>query len=252
MAAEEKALRHLNELARAHRVSMLGEMVSSLVHELGQPLVVITNFAMVARHAAQALAGEKRQALLDALGHISDHAHRAAQITRHYRDFVRRADSPCVSTDLNQLARNVEHLLQIEARMYCAEVELVLDPSLPEVIADPIQIEQVLINLVKNAMEAVAGMPDGRRNVTLRTARGPDDTIEITVSDTGAGISAEDLDRLFQPFFTTKSDGMGMGLSISRSIARAHGGRLEAANRPDGGATFHFLLPIPLSQETSS
>lgn len=249
VAAEEQAQARLQELARVSRLCTLGEMFSSMVHELGQPLVAISNFARVAAYAVKTFSGPGRATVDDALKQITEQAQRAMEITRHHHDFIRRGDFPYAPADLNELARGVRQLFEIEARRKQVAVEVALEPSLPQVVCNRIQIEQVLVNLVKNAVDAVSEIPVENRRVLVRTVRGPDDTVEVLVSDTGRGIAAEQADYLFEPFCTTKPEGLGLGLSISRSIAWAHGGRLELASQPGCGATFRLRLPLPEAAE---
>ena len=158
---------------------------------------------------------------------------------------MRRAETARSTVAVNDLVRDVVLLLEVEARMRDVRVELNLDDSLPPVIVDRIQIEQVIVNVVKNAMESAGGVPDGPRAVSICTSRAGPDAVEVAVSDTGPGVSTAELGRLFEPFYTTKPGGMGLGLSISRSIVETHGGRLQAVPNSDRGLTLRFSLPVP-------
>jgi two-component system sensor kinase FixL len=242
--AEEQAQQRLNELAHVARLSTMGEMVSGLAHELNQPLSAITNYAQFCRHRLQQWRGKNRDEVRDAIDQIAEQAGRASEIIRRLREFIRREPSHRASADINELVRDVAALLQVQIRLQSVRLELLLGDSLPKVYVDRIQIEQVVTNLVSNAIEALGDDPQRPRSVTIRTARGPANVLEVSVVDTGRGLPTADVSRLFEPFYTSKPGGMGLGLSISRSIVEAHGGRLEAAHNPHGGATFRFTLPV--------
>jgi PAS domain S-box-containing protein len=240
---KEQAQQRLNELAHAGRLATMGEMVSGLAHELNQPLAAIANYAHVCLHCVRGLRGENLDDVRDAIQQIAEQAQRAGGIIRHLRESVRRGESDRSTAELNDLVRGVAVLLEVEARLHGVRLDLALGDALPQVVVDRIQIEQVITNLVKNAMEATRGMSDGPRLVTICTSRGKAGTVELAVIDTGCGIPPAEAGRLFEPFFTTKPTGMGLGLSISRSIVESHGGRLEAAHNPDRGMRFRFSLP---------
>ncbi|OHB68782.1 MAG: hypothetical protein A2V70_07155 [Planctomycetes bacterium RBG_13_63_9] len=242
--AEERAQRHLEQLAHLERRYSMGEMVSVLAHELNQPLGTVGNYAQVCRRRIRDLNEQNHNELVEAVDQIIVQTERAAEIIRRLRSFVRRVDASRSTTDVNELVRGMTVLLEIEARLYDVHLELALDRSLPKALVDRIQIEQVVSNLVRNAMEATQGGPGGCGLVTIRTSMSGPGTIEVAVVDTGKGLEGEGAERVFEPFYTTKSDGMGLGLSISRSIIEAHGGRLEAEPNADRGATFRFTLPV--------
>jgi signal transduction histidine kinase len=181
---------------------------------------------------------------LDSIEQISVQADRAGQIIRRLRDFVRRADSSRSRENINDLVGDVLGLLEIEARAHNVKLETVLAADLPRIAVDRIQIEQVITNLVKNAMEATWDLSPEQRHVTLRTEMNEDKMLQVSVIDTGKGIKVEELNQVFEPFYTTKQSGMGLGLSISRSIVEVHGGRLEAVTNAHKGMTFRFSLPV--------
>ena len=246
---EEQAQHHLGQLAHVERLSTMNEMVSGLAHELNQPLAAVSNYAQACRHQVQTLEGKDRDEVLEAVKQITEQADRAGQIIRRLREFVRRTAASRSTADINQLVRDVLVLLGVEMRLHDVQSELRLETPLPQTVVDRIQIEQVITNLVRNAVEAARELPKANRLVTIRTSLKSADWIEVAVRDTGKGFSPEDVDRVFEPFYTTKRDGMGLGLSISRSIIEAHGGRLEAA--PDTtpphskqGTEFRFTLPV--------
>jgi PAS domain S-box-containing protein len=253
--AEEQARQHLSELAHADRLSGMSAMVPELAHELNQPLSAIANYAQACRHQARNLRGENRDEVIDYVSRIAEQADRAGQLIRRLREFARPADCRRSAADLNDLVRELMVLLEVEARPHDVRLELALGGRLPRVTVDRIQIQQVITNLVHNAIEAVEAMPQQQRVVTVRTSLAGGNELEVAVEDSGT-VLEEDLERMFEPFYTKKADGMGLGLSISRSIVEAHGGRLEAVSsiRPFAGAsamshrregtTLRFTLPV--------
>jgi len=235
--------RHRAELAHVARLSMMGEMAASLVHELNQPLHAVNNYAHGSIRRLMKMP-ERDEDLVAAIRQISDEANRAAEIVRRVRRFVQKREPQCSEVHVNRLVEEVVLLSQTELEQRQTRIVLGLSENLPPILGDPIQIEQVIMNLVRNALEAMDETPDDRRILDVRTARNDDDAIQVDVCDGGSGIGEQDLERLFQPFFTTKPEGMGMGLAISRSIIEAHGGHLWASVNRACGCTFHFTLPI--------
>lgn len=241
--AEEEAQRRLDQLAHVSRLSTMGEMVSGLAHELNQPLAAIANYARTCRHQMSGTATTNRGEVLDSIQRIVEQAHRAGKIIRHLREFVRRVETGRVEVDINDLVRDIVVLLDVQTRLHDVSLELILDDSLPEVHVDRIQIEQVITNLVANAMEATQEVPKGERKVTVRTSPAPKGRLTVSIEDTGKEVQKAEIDQWFEPFYTTKNEGMGLGLAISRSIIGTHGGHLEALPNGDRGAVFHFTLP---------
>lgn len=249
--AEEQGRRHQTELARVARLSTMGEMATGLAHELNQPLSAIANFA---RGCIRRLrSGDMAPAdLIEPLEEVCEQAERAGEIMRHVRDFVRKSEPRMTAVDINQVVRSVVKFTELEARQHETIVTLQLAPEQPRVWADSIMVEQVICNLVRNAMEAMAEMRSLRREVMIRTVPHGENAIEIEVVDTGPGIDGAVIDQVFDQFFTTKPEGVGMGLSISRSIVESHGGSIRAESRAGGGATFRFTLqaiPLRLSSD---
>lgn len=244
---EQRARQHEAQLAHVARVSTMGEMASALAHELNQPLAAIVNYA---RGSIRRLDGGKTEPvqLSDALRRIAEQGERSGEIIRRLRAFMRKSELRRASTEINDVVREAVDLASLEARHRHVQLRLQLADGLPLLMADGIQIEQVVLNLVRNAMEAMHSVSSATREVVIRTALRADGYLEVSVADTGPGLQTDETDGLFEAFYTTKEDGMGMGLSISRSIIEAHGGRLSANNRPQGGAIFTFTLP-PLSHE---
>lgn len=238
---EEQARRHQTELARVARLSAMGEMATGIAHELNQPLSAIANFA---RGCLRRLRGGNVAPadLLQPLEEICAQAERAGEVMRHVRDFVRKRDTRMTAVDINRVVQGAARLTELECRQHHAKVMLDLVSGQPRVWADSIMIEQVICNLIRNSVEAMAEARSPVRLVALSTSRPDDDTVEIVVGDTGPGIDGALIDRVFDQFFTTKPEGVGMGLSISRSIVESHGGGLRAESAAGGGATFRFTL----------
>jgi PAS domain S-box-containing protein len=239
---EEDARRHRNELAHTGRITIMGEMATSLAHELNQPLTVISGCAQVCRDKLH-LPNATLEEMSDPVEQIAEQAQRANEIIRRTRAFLRKDDDERRLIDVNEAIRAVADLLRVDAQEQGAVVDLHLADGLPRVMADLIQVQQVVLNLAHNGMEAMAGRKFGQRHLTVETSAGPGGVVEIAVRDTGHGIPAKDLSWVFEPFFTTKPSGLGMGLAISRSIAESHGGRLWAASEEGVGTVFRFTLP---------
>lgn len=240
--AEERARQFLTELAHVSRLANLGELASGLAHELNQPLAAIVNYVQGCVRRMRGGIG-KMDDWLAGLERAAAEATRAGEIIRRMRNFVRRQDYRRSSVDLNEVIREVLTFCEPEARQYGAALQLQLADSVPLVLADKIQLQQVVLNLVRNAFEAMANTADDRRALTIQTCVLSGPQVQVVVRDTGEGLSPDQLRRAFDPFFTTKPAGLGMGLPISQSIIEAHGGRLWAEANPAGGATFRFTLP---------
>ncbi|MBX3412872.1 MAG: PAS domain S-box protein [Pirellulales bacterium] len=242
--AEEAARQHLNELAHVSRIALLGEMVGGIAHELNQPLTAIANFADVcaAELAERGMAGVAN--VQKSLIRISEEALRAGAIIRGLRRLVRKTEAQRAPTDLGDLLREVVDLAKADARDRGVQVETHLADGLPFILADRIQIQQVVLNLLSNAFESLAaGQPEQRR-VVIQCAAREAGFVEIAVADNGRGFDHHDAERLFDAFYTTKTRGMGLGLSTSRAIIDAHGGCLWAESSAPRGATFRLKLPV--------
>jgi signal transduction histidine kinase len=239
--AEDAARRHQAELAHVGRVSVMGEMAAGLAHELNQPLAAIVNFTRGCQRRLLA-SGAADAEMLHALDQVGVQALRAAQIIRRIRDFIRKDEPSLAWVDVNDLVRNVAELADPDGRQQGVHIDLALSKSVPKIYVDRIQIEQVILNLMRNGFDAMDGISVRPKTLSIRTVAADDGRVDVTVSDTGTGLSPEVVDRIFDPFFSTKPFGMGMGLSISRSIIEAHGGRLWAETNPTGGSRFHFSL----------
>ena len=228
-----------SELVHVSRLTALGEMASALAHELNQPLAAIANYL---QGSGDLLAREPVpiDKVKGALGKASDQALRAGEIIRRLREFVARGETERSVESLSKLIEEASALALVGAKEHGVGVRYAMDPAVDLVLADRVQIQQVVLNLIRNAIDAMEDSPV--RRLTIATRPAPGEMAEIEVADTGPGISPEIASQLFQPFVTTKRTGMGVGLSISRTIVEAHGGRLWAESNKDGGATFHFTL----------
>ncbi|TDU26493.1 two-component system sensor kinase FixL [Panacagrimonas perspica] len=241
--AEERAQRHLSDLARVARITSMGEMASGLAHELNQPLAAIVNYASAALRVMRT-SPEKMASAIDSLEAITEEGQRAGQIIRNVRDLVSRTEPTKAPVDVNEIVRMMVLLAKPEAARHGVAIRMQLGAGTGVVHASKIELEQVVFNLLRNAVEAM-GYPEsiGQPAVIISTRRTPVGSVEVEVEDCGPGIADDDIDQVFDPFFTTKVDGMGMGLSISRSIIEAHDGRLYVRPNADKGVTFGFTLP---------
>lgn len=240
---EEQDRQQRAEMARVSRLNTMGEMAAALAHELGQPLSSTLNYLHGCQLRLEAGKAPPEQ-LSSAIAQAILHAERAGDIVKHIRQFVRRHEPESTPTDLNDLIREMAAFLDLERRQCQAYVRLLLADDVPLLPLDPLEIKQVIVNLVKNGLEATADLPEWRRVLEVRTQLLGTDWVEASVSDRGHGISGESASQIFDAFFTTKQNGMGLGLAICRSIVESHGGRLTATTNEHGGATFAFRLPV--------
>lgn len=227
------------ELLHASRLSVMGQMASTMAHELNQPLTAVTNYLEAGRHLIS-LGGVAPERVVDLMEKAVAQAQRAGEVIRQLRQFVSKGETERRTHNVNQLVEEALALGLVGARQSNVRVSLELDHDLPPVVVDPVQIQQVVLNLVRNAVEAMEEV--AYRELTIST-RAVGDKIETSIADTGSGIAPELADRLFQPFVTTKKTGMGLGLSICREIVEAHHGHLSAVGRPTGGTVFRLTLP---------
>jgi two-component system sensor kinase FixL len=219
----------------------MGEMASALAHELNQPLAAISNYMKGSRRLLAGSSDPNADKIEIALDRAAEQAIRAGQIIRRLRDFVLRGESERRIESVGKLVEEAAALGLVGSREQGLQLRFALDPTCERVVADRVQIQQVLVNLMRNAMEAMAESP--RRELVVSSAPAADGMVEIVVADTGQGLPEAVRANLFQPFFTTKEAGMGVGLSISRTIIESHGGKLTAEANPAGGATFRLTLP---------
>jgi two-component system, LuxR family, sensor kinase FixL len=234
------------ELVHISRLTAMGQMGSALAHELNQPLLAIAGYMKGSRRLLEGSAEESASLVRDALDKAGDQALRAGQIIRRLRDFVARGDSERRIESVKKLIEEASALALVGTKDQGVRVRFQFDPAVDPVLVDKVQIQQVLLNLLRNAVEAMAASP--RRELVISTAAGDDDMIAISVADTGAGIAPEVASQLFQPFVTSKAHGMGVGLSICRTIVEAHGGRITVEPNSAGGTIFRFTLRAPTQE----
>jgi len=248
VATREAERRREDQLAHISRLSTLGEMVSGIAHELNQPLAAIVNYATgVARRLRGR--GESDEELLRAIDQVANQAQRAGGIIQRMRSFAHKGDGGVVRCSLNKIVEETVGFLGLAGPGRRMQVQLALDAEPDAVLADPILVQQVLVNLIRNAEDAMEGLHLERSpRIVLRTAAAVEQGfVEVQIEDDGPGLAPEDLPRIFTPFFTTKPSGLGLGLSISASIVQSHGGRLWVTSAPAGGACFCFTLPVPFT-----
>ena len=229
-----------SELVHISRLTAMGEMASTLAHELNQPLTAIANYLKGTRRLLEKSTDESSAMMRDAMDKAADQAMRAGQIIRRLRDFVARGESERRMESITKLVEEASALALVGVKDLGIRVTFRFDPAVDLVLADRVQIQQVLLNLMRNAMEAMEGCE--RRDLVISVASVEDSHVRVSVTDSGSGIAPEIAEQLFQPFITTKRQGMGVGLSISRTIVEAHGGHIWVESNPTGGTAFHFTL----------
>lgn len=239
---EEVNLQQQERLQQTARLITMGEMASTLAHELNQPLAAIANYSMGCVNRLQSGA-YRPEDLLAAMQKASFQADRAGKIIRRVREFVKKSEPNRSEVALADVVDDALGFAEIEARKAGVRLVVVLPHDLPRIFADRIMIEQVILNLVKNGIDAMVHTPRHQRELKISAKAGSDNMLEVSVADRGHGIAPDAMEKLFAPFYTTKSEGMGMGLNICRSIIEFHKGRLWAASNPAGGTVFHFTLP---------
>ena len=240
--AEEEARQLQERLTHFSRLSTMGEMAAGLAHEINQPLAAIATYAQACRRLMGQPAPDHEE-VLAALEQINSQALRAGEVIRRLRNFVKNREVTREPVNCRRLLEDLRTLAEPDARLHNIQLRIESEGRVPTVYADPIQLQQVVLNLVRNAIDALAEAEEQDREVVLTARRSGEREIEITVSDRGPGLDPEATDHLFNPFFTTKSGGTGLGLAISRSIVRAHGGRLWHTPNEGRGARFHFTVP---------
>jgi signal transduction histidine kinase len=237
----ETQLRHQQEyLAHLLRVGSMGEIATQIAHEVNQPLCAIVNYANGLSTRLKDRGADPE--LVDITNRIATEGLRAGEVIRRIRAFTRRSDGERERADVNDLVRNAVGLVEAETRRHRIKLDLRLAPTLPPVEVDRVQVEQVLVNLMRNAIEAMIVSTRATHELVVVSAASGD-LVEVSVTDTGVGVDPEILEQIFDAFFTTKADGVGMGLSISRSIVESHAGRLYAEPNTGGGMKFVFTLP---------
>jgi C4-dicarboxylate-specific signal transduction histidine kinase len=245
-AAEAEARRHQTELVHVCRLSSMGEMATGMAHELNQPLAAIINYANGARR--RFLHGASAEELSEPLEQITAQAGRAARIIKRLREMVERHMPDRSSVNLNEMVHEVLSFMDFEIRKSRVEIQLRLDKQLPEIRVDLVQMEQVVLNLVRNAVDALGEAGIEPAIIRISTAE-KERMLTLTVEDNGPGVPEETAIRLFEPFFSTKQTGMGMGLSISETIVADHEGRITYEPSTLGGAAFTIWLPKEMSKQ---
>ena len=246
--ALQKALDELEsqkeQLTHVSRLSTMGEMAAGFAHEVNQPLTAISNYAQVARRMLARLELEDDLGLSEAMEKVNTQARRAGEIIARIRSFVKKPDHVLGSVDPNRLIQDTYKLAEVDARNNHMEIHLEQEEGLPNVKVDPVQIQQVALNLIRNGMEAMRDMDTRNIGVYVRTEKLDDNFVKVSVIDRGHGLADDAEEKLFTPFYTTKADGMGIGLTVCHSIIQSHGGRLTFQRHPEGGTIFEFTMPI--------
>jgi len=242
--AEQQIQQHQAELAHSWRLNTMGEMSTGMAHELNQPLCAVLNYAQ----ACSRLVKDKEHLdfgeLDKSLEQIITQTSRAGEIIRRIRQLIEKRETERAPVNVNSIVKEVLDMQFIEAGQKNVIIKTMLDEQLPRAFADRIEIEQVILNLVRNAFEAMIQKQIDQRRLTIRTTKTDDNKVMVEVTDTGKGIFTEKKEKVFDPFFTNTPGGLGMGLSISRTIIEAHNGHIWIESNPDEGATFKFVLPV--------
>jgi two-component system sensor kinase FixL len=243
---EDEARSLQERLTHFSRLSTMGEMAAGLAHEINHTLAAIATYAQAGQRFIKS--PQRNDAdVLEALEQINAQALRAGEVIRRLRNFVKNREVKREPVECSRLLDDLRTLAETDARLHNVRLRIDASPDLPPIQADPIQHQQVVLNLVRNAIDAMVDAPQDRREVVLSAHLCPDGFVEVVVSDHGAGLAPDAAQQLFHPFFTTKATGTGLGLAISHSIVRAHGGRLWHTPNPGSGARFHFTLPVTLA-----
>jgi two-component system, LuxR family, sensor kinase FixL len=245
--AEDEARQMQDRIAHFGRISTMGEMAAGIAHEVNQPLTAIATYAQACQRLI-ATGQFDQDEIKSALEQISAQALRAGEVIRRLRSFVKNREVRREPVEANRLLEDVQTLAETDARHNGVRLRLELASRAPHIKADAVQVQQVVLNLLRNSIDAMQAIPESQREIVLRTAVDAEGDVEFMVADRGTGLDPSALAELFDPFFSTKPGGTGLGLSISRSIIRAHGGKLWCSANPGGGARFFFTLPaVPAS-----
>jgi two-component system sensor kinase FixL len=249
-AAEQRSRSLEARLAHVDRFNLMGEMAAGIAHEINQPLSAIAAYAQAAKRiiAAERLG---THALMDVCEKIDEQALRAGRVIEHLRKFIRKQETRNETVDVNRVVADVANLIEADARAEGIRVTIRYGDALPNLHANSIQLQQVLLNLTRNSVDAMRQPGGGEREVSIATERTERGGVRICVADHGPGVSRQLGDSVFDPFVTTKRDGLGVGLAISRTIIQSYGGNLSYRDNPTGGAIFVVELP-PLRQEAES
>jgi len=251
LAEAEKEIHQLvSHLAQVSRVSVMGEMAANIAHEINQPLSAIATYAQSARRLLN-VATPDLHTLKKPLDKIAEQALRAGEIIKGVRTWVREQDTERQRCELDKLILAVIEIARLSNEQDEIDIQLELEPGLPEVMVDPIQLQQVLFNLIRNALDASKSCQRAK-SIVISAEATSTERVTVRVNDRGTGIDEEARSRIFEPFVTTKDAGMGMGLSICKTIIEAHGGELSYCPRSEGGTSFYFTLPTAISTSANS
>jgi len=245
---EQEVREMQSELAHATRLSELGEMSAGIAHEINQPLTAISTYANACHRMLSNEQGDVSE-VLNTLHLITDQAQRAGEVVRRLREFTKKRVGQRQLLEVNRIVNSTLRLVEADIRARNFQIRKSLAPNLPKVFADNVQIQQVILNLIRNAMDAMERAPSGENILTIESSPGDDDYVRVSVSDQGTGLSDEIAESIFDSFFTTRDSGTGLGLSISRSIITAHGGVIDYSPSQEGGTTFYFTLPAGVESE---
>lgn len=244
--AEERKLRQHTDMIAASRLTTMGEMAAAMAHEINQPLAAIANYASAAERLMEA-GPDCRDDVKSALARVKEQAHRAGEIIRKLRSFVKPESTSLEARNLKRVIEEIHPLAEVDARANNISLEFDIADKLPEVVVDELQFQQVILNLLRNAIDATLDSDPDARRVELHGYISAPDEVRVDVVDRGHGISDAVRNNVFNPFFTTKSGGMGMGLTICQTIVKSHGGKLGFENNPGGGSTFYVTLPTKVA-----
>jgi two-component system sensor kinase FixL len=246
--SEERKLRLHTDMIIASRLTTMGEMAAAMAHEINQPLAAIANYASACERL-MARGPDNTEDIKAALGHIKTQSHRAGEIIRRLRSFVKPESVDLVATDIKTIIDEIQPLAEVDAKANNIALTFDISTNLPGIVADQLQIQQVLLNLLRNGIDSMHDSAPEDRRLEMHCYIATHDTICIDVIDCGHGITEEAGKSLFHPFFTTKASGMGMGLAISDTIVKSHGGALSFSNNLSGGATFSVTLPTKMADK---
>ncbi len=245
--AEEKSLRQHENMTNVSRLATLGEMAAAMAHELNQPLSAITNYAAAASRLLD-LKKDNQKDIKSTLDKIDTQAHRAGEVIRQMREFTKFSDTARKSISPTILIEELKPLAELDAKAHNIVLTIDIPGNLPEIVVNSLQIQQVILNLIRNGADAMIDTQPQDRRLRLAILTESPESIRIDIQDHGHGISDDVSKDLFDAFFTTKPNGMGMGLAISRTIIRSHGGEITFANNANGGATFSVIIPTRASE----
>jgi len=240
----EEEIHHIRErLSQFGRLSTLGEMAAGLAHELNQPLTAIATYTQACQRLIESGQSNDDE-ILATLKKCDSQAQRAGDVIRRLRQFVQKKELGRHEVSCDELIRDLAALAEVDARNNGIPLTINVAEGLPKIMVDAVQIQQVILNLIRNGIDAMLNMDQSDEGISVSVKKLGNDQIKIAVTDHGRGITKEAEKRIFQPFFTTKSSGLGLGLAICQSIITSHGGVLSFSKNPSGGATFHFTLPV--------